>query len=195
MNRLLLSSIVYKLLKPLNSSLTKFNAINGNVLNDVLIKRHLVSMGIQRKCLTLDSTESHVTKELIKDNADVNQSAKEEQEIIEISDQCVQRLKKVIDNKEDMLRVEVFSGGCSGLQYKFDICQTSNADDRIFERDGVRVVVDRDSLEFIKGSTVDYNEELIKSSFRVINNPQSEQGCSCGASFAIKLDTGFKFKP
>jgi len=56
----------------------------------------------------------------------------------------------------------------------------------VFEQDGIKLLVDRDSLEFVKGCTVDYYEELIRSAFHIVNNPQAEQGCSCGASFALK---------
>lgn len=58
---------------------------------------------------------------------------------------------------------------------------------RIFEQGGARVVVDFDSLSFVKGAMVDFNQELIRSSFQVVNNPQAEQGCSCGSSFSVKL--------
>lgn len=48
------------------------------------------------------------------------------------------------------------------------------------------MVLDCDSLDFVRGSTLDYNTELIRSAFRLIDNPQAEAGCSCGASFSIK---------
>lgn len=57
---------------------------------------------------------------------------------------------------------------------------------RVFEKDGGRVVVDKESLEFVRGSTVDYEQELIRSAFVVVNNPRAVSGCGCGTSFDLK---------
>jgi iron-sulfur cluster assembly accessory protein len=108
---------------------------------------------------------------------------------LNLSDSCVRRLQAVLKDQSERLRVFVEGGGCSGFQYKFTIESKNNINkeqDQIFERQGVGIVVDKDSLELLKGSTIDYQEELIKSSFRVISNPNAEQGCSCGTSFSIK---------
>ena len=109
---------------------------------------------------------------------------KTEEDTLIISDRCVTKMKKL--GSDCILRVSVEGGGCSGFQTKFDLDTEVKEDDRLFERDGVKVVIDVDSLDFLKGSTIDYEEELIRSSFAVTKNPQAEQGCSCGASFSLK---------
>ena len=59
-------------------------------------------------------------------------------------------------------------------------------DDHIFERDGRAVVVDDASLEFVRGATIDFEQEMIRSAFAVVNNPNSDSACGCGSSFALK---------
>lgn len=70
-------------------------------------------------------------------------------------------------SKEKMLRLSVESGGCSGFQYAFTLDDKSKPEDRVFERDGVKLVVDKISFDFVKGATVDYAEELIRAAFQV----------------------------
>jgi iron-sulfur cluster assembly accessory protein len=108
---------------------------------------------------------------------------------LSLSDSCVRRLQTILKDQSENLRVFVEGGGCSGFQYKFTVESNNKINpeqDRIFQRDGVQITVDKDSLELLKGSTIDYQEELIKASFRIVNNPNAEQGCSCGTSFSIK---------
>ncbi|MEQ8653322.1 MAG: iron-sulfur cluster insertion protein ErpA [Kiloniellales bacterium] len=82
------------------------------------------------------------------------------------------------------LRLAVSGGGCSGFQYGFSFDEEVKADDHIFETDGVQLVIDEISLEFLQGAEVDFVEELIGSSFQV-RNPQATSSCGCGTSFAI----------
>uniref|UniRef100_A0A8C9UMP1 Iron-sulfur cluster assembly 2 homolog, mitochondrial n=1 Tax=Spermophilus dauricus TaxID=99837 RepID=A0A8C9UMP1_SPEDA len=105
---------------------------------------------------------------------------------IHLTDSPVRRLLEITKGSE-FLRLEVEGGGCSGFQYKFLLDTDVNPDDRVFEQGGARVVVDSDSWAFVKGAQVDFSQELIRSSFQVLNNPQAEQGCSCGSSFSVKL--------
>uniref|UniRef100_A0A8C3UF22 Iron-sulfur cluster assembly 2 homolog, mitochondrial n=1 Tax=Catharus ustulatus TaxID=91951 RepID=A0A8C3UF22_CATUS len=97
-----------------------------------------------------------------------------------------ERLLEITEGSE-FLRLQVEGGGCSGFQYKFSLDTVINPDDRVFEQGGARVVVDVDSLAFVKGSMVDFSQELIRSSFQVVSNPQAEKGCSCGTSFSVKF--------
>lgn len=100
----------------------------------------------------------------------------------------ISQLQESAGNNELRLRVSVEGGGCSGFQYKFSMedAPLDEDEDIVIEKDGMEVVVDESSLELIKGSTIDYTQELIRSAFSVVNNPQSESACGCGSSFAVK---------
>jgi iron-sulfur cluster insertion protein len=83
-----------------------------------------------------------------------------------------------------MLRVAVEAGGCSGFSYQFDLVEAAGDDDITVERDGAAAVVDVISLALLKGSEIDYVEELAASEFRV-RNPNAKSSCGCGVSFSI----------
>lgn len=108
---------------------------------------------------------------------------------LNLSDSCIKQLKEISEREnKKYLRISVDGGGCSGFQYSFDLDDKVNEDDVIIGENNSQVVIDTVSLEYCSGSTVDYHTELIKSGFRIVGNPKAEQGCSCGASFSIKLD-------
>lgn len=83
-----------------------------------------------------------------------------------------------------MLRVAVEGGGCSGFQYQFDLVDASGADDLRIERDGAAALVDTMSLAFLKGSEIDWVDELAGAEFRV-RNPNAKSSCGCGVSFSV----------
>ncbi|XP_022970473.1 iron-sulfur assembly protein IscA-like 2, mitochondrial [Cucurbita maxima] len=106
---------------------------------------------------------------------------------IQMTDNCIRRMKELQAPKEEkMLRLSVETGGCSGFQYVFDLDDKTNPDDRVYEKEGVRLVVDNISYDFVKGATIDYVEELIRSAFVVSTNPSAVGGCSCKSSFMVK---------
>lgn len=110
--------------------------------------------------------------------------------LITIKDSCLVRLKQILEKpQEQFLRVHVETGGCSGFSYLFEIENRAidPKEDLVFERENYRVVINRDVLPFMTGSSIEYNESLIKSSFHVAN-PIAETKCSCGSSFSVDLN-------
>lgn len=112
---------------------------------------------------------------------------KDSKQTLHLSESCIRKLKEICSNEQDFLRVYVDGGGCSGFQYQFKLDNKLNEDDVTVGVDR-KVVIDTVSLEYCAGATVDYQIELIKSGFRILSNPKAEHGCSCGASFGLKID-------
>lgn len=107
--------------------------------------------------------------------------------LLEFSDSAVRKLKAIQQeegNTDLMLRVSVYGGGCSGFQYTFSLEEKTGPADRTVEKDGVTLVIDQSSYQYLAGSTVDYTEGLEGAMF-VVNNPNASSTCGCGASFSI----------
>ncbi|KAJ3409642.1 hypothetical protein HDV05_004322 [Chytridiales sp. JEL 0842] len=88
-------------------------------------------------------------------------------------------------NTTDAFRISVDAGGCHGYQYVLGLTKEITEEDVVFEKDGAKVVVDTVSLELINGSTLEFVEELIGSSFQVVGNPNAESSCGCKTSFNV----------
>lgn len=87
------------------------------------------------------------------------------------------------DAADKALRLYIEGGGCSGFSYKFKL-DTKRADDNVFEEQGVTVVIDPMSMQYVKGSTIDYEEDFTRSGF-ILQNPNATSTCGCGESFAV----------
>lgn len=97
------------------------------------------------------------------------------------------KVKELITEEENLelkLRVYVTGGGCSGFQYGFSFDEKKADDDMVIEKDGVSLVVDALSFQYLVGSKVDYKEDLDGSRF-VVENPNATTTCGCGSSFSI----------
>ena len=104
---------------------------------------------------------------------------------IEVTESAQNHINKIlISENSRYFRITVLGGGCAGFQYQFDFSESVNEDDLLFEYKNAKVLIDKTSIELIKGSKIDYVNELIGSSFK-ISNPQASSSCGCGTSFSI----------
>ena len=101
---------------------------------------------------------------------------------IEFTDSAKKEIERIISEKgrDIYFRISVKGGGCSGFKYNFSFDDKIKSDDSIINN----AVIDKTSLEIIKGSVVDFKKELIGNSF-VINNPKASSSCGCGLSFSV----------
>ncbi|KAI9352088.1 hypothetical protein BDR26DRAFT_324047 [Obelidium mucronatum] len=112
-------------------------------------------------------------------------------QVIHVADSAAKRIN-FINSKggstavPQAFRISVDSGGCHGYQYVMGLTKEVNPEeDVIFEKDGAKVVVDKISLDLCHGSTLEFVEELIGSSFQVVGNPKAESSCGCKISFNV----------
>ncbi|WP_298441530.1 iron-sulfur cluster insertion protein ErpA [uncultured Ferrimonas sp.] len=106
---------------------------------------------------------------------------------IEFSDAAAAKVKTLLaeeENPELKLRVYVTGGGCSGFQYGFTFDEKANDGDMTVVKEGVTLLVDPMSLQYLMGGIVDYTEGLEGSRF-FVNNPNATTTCGCGASFSV----------
>jgi iron-sulfur cluster assembly accessory protein len=102
-----------------------------------------------------------------------------------ITDRAANRIREIATaDGAQALRIAVLGGGCSGFQYEFSMSSELDREDLEFTHAGARVLVDATSLPFLKGSTLDYVDDLMGQSFRV-QNPQAKSSCGCGTSFSL----------
>jgi len=105
---------------------------------------------------------------------------------VTVTERAAKRIAQIVSNEPEnnMLRVSVEGGGCSGFEYRFDLVPNAEPEDILIERAGARVLVDPLSLTYLAGSEIDYVDDLMSTSFK-IKNPNATAACGCGTSFSV----------
>ena len=108
--------------------------------------------------------------------------------MIQVSEKAAKQIQNIINDEGHTegtgLRVKVKRGGCSGFSYKLDFDNEVQEKDKIFESNGVRVIIDSQSLLYLVGMTLDFEGGLNGAGF-VFSNPNATKTCGCGSSFAV----------
>ena len=101
---------------------------------------------------------------------------------IKFTDQAMKQINKIVleNSPKKYFRISVLGGGCSGFKYNFTFDDKLEVDDIVFDK----TVIDKNSLDIINGSVVDFKKEMIGDTF-VINNPKASSSCGCGLSFSV----------
>lgn len=106
--------------------------------------------------------------------------------MVTIEQGAIDKIKSLLvdeENKDLKLRLFVSGGGCSGFQYGFTFDEQQNEDDFVVEKDGVTLLVDAMSMQYLNGATIDYTKTLMAEQFE-IKNPNATSKCGCGSSFS-----------
>lgn len=103
-----------------------------------------------------------------------------------LTDRAARRVAWIAERqgKAPILRLAIDGGGCAGFSYRFELADAAEDGDTLAETDGVTLVVDPVSLDLVRGSAVDFVEDLGGAAFKV-TNPNAASGCGCGSSFSV----------
>ena len=107
--------------------------------------------------------------------------------MLTISNSAAKKIKSIIDEEDSSLKLRIFvqGGGCSGFQYGFTLEELPpQEDDLTFEKDGIQVIVDSMSMQYMNEAEIDYEETLMGAEFK-IKNPNVTATCGCGSSFTV----------
>ena len=105
--------------------------------------------------------------------------------MFDVSNNAINRIREIsLKEKQKYFRISVDGGGCQGFSYKFDFDQNIKTNDKLFKFNDIEVIIDDTSLGFLKGSQLDFVEDMIGSYFK-ITNPNASSTCGCGTSFSI----------
>lgn len=106
--------------------------------------------------------------------------------MVNITEKASVEVKKILESenmKDAYLRVQVVGGGCSGMSYKLGFEDKAEANDKVFEENGVKILVDPKSFLYLKGITIDFEGGLNGTGFQFVN-PNAKKSCGCGTSFS-----------
>jgi len=107
--------------------------------------------------------------------------------MITLTESAVAKIADILleeNNPQVKLRTFVQGGGCSGFSYGFTLDEEQNEDDFVIDNNGIVVLIDSMSMQYLQGAVIDYKEELMGNNF-TINNPNAQTTCGCGSSFSV----------
>lgn len=123
--------------------------------------------------------------------SDINPASMEKQvteDQIFLTPLAITEIKRLISEQSDndgmMLRVGVQGGGCSGMSYSMSFEKSVDEYDRVFDFDGLKIIVDTKALMYLGGTNIDYSDEILSGGFK-FSNPNSTRSCGCGTSFSV----------
>jgi iron-sulfur cluster assembly protein len=115
-----------------------------------------------------------------------------ETQLVSITELAAEKARELMVSRElpdGALRVFVAGGGCSGYQYGMALARSTEEDDVVLEANGVRIVIDPESAQYLEGAEIDYVDDIMKSGFS-IHNPNATKSCACGSSFQTEDGSG-----